>query len=120
MTKRANIGSHCPHIRPCKLTIFVFSMLDSVKVLAVRMPFISIYDAAFQPPLFRLIGSMRALEAAQLAATTVGMEIVQALAVRTLLECIQTAECAADNDTEMAEQCLYNRRTGEFVATHKK
>lgn len=63
---------------------------------------------------------MPAVKAIQLEAVAVGTKIMEKLLMETAIGYIQSGERAENHTTEISEKCIYNRLTGEFVATNKK
>lgn len=89
-----------------------------MEVLELRFPYHNL-TTRYAASLSRLLSGMKALQAVLLVALTITMDVVAAV-LRTPAIYSQCGEHSADTVDEIVQQCLYNGRTGEFVATREK
>lgn len=72
------------------------------------------------PAIVKLLHKMRALEAIAVVGETIAIELIEAILRHTTAKYIQFGEHAENNELEMVHWCLYNRVSGELIATNAK
>lgn len=87
-------------------------------MLNLRFPSKDI-DTFFAPALLKLFSKLRALQAIQLVAEYISVEITKLFAFENMMKIIQVLQCVND-ESQISDKWVYNRLTGQIVATNKR